>query len=46
MYSLLSLDDFKQVFLLLVKMVKGGGGEVKSLAFFLGIEPSVIFWPL
>ena len=41
MYSLLSLDDLKHVFLLLVKMVEGG--KVKSLAFFLGIEPSVIF---
>ena len=43
MYSLLSLDDFKHVFLYLIKMVEEGGGvcvgEVKSLAFFLGIEP-------
>ena len=45
MYSLLSLDDFKQVFLLLVKMVKGEERS-KVLPFFLGIEPSVIFWPL
>ena len=36
MYSLLSLDDFKHVFLYLIKIVEGG--EVKSLAFFWALS--------